>query len=219
MSNLTILIRILLAAFLGGLVGIEREIHGRAAGLRTHILVSTGAALFTITSISIALSYGRLGAADPSRIAAQVVTGIGFLGAGAIIRYGASIRGLTTAASIWAVSAIGLAVGAGMYGAAGITTFVVIMVLVLSRLEERMELKGYARRMEITLDLSVETNVDSIRKLVEAYGGKVKLIGSSEDGGKGERKVVLDITLPRMYNREVVAELISLSGVKDAVWK
>lgn len=219
MTTLTILIRILLAAFFGGLVGIEREIHGRAAGLRTHILVSTGAALFMVTSICVALNYSYAGQADPSRIAAQVVTGIGFLGAGAIIRYGASIRGLTTAASIWAVSAIGLAVGAGMYEAAGITTFVVIMVLVLSRLEERMELKGYARKLEIKLDLNAGTSIEDIRKLVEAYGGRIKMVSAGEDKDQTERKVILDIMLPRMYNREITAELISSPGVKNVAWK
>ncbi|MGD2279467.1 MAG: MgtC/SapB family protein [Candidatus Omnitrophota bacterium] len=138
----TVILRLFLSVIFGGLVGLEREVHGRAAGLRTHILVSLGAALFMITSLLVGASYGHLGNVDPSRIAAGVVTGIGFLGAGAIIRFGISIRGLTTAASIWAVAAIGLAAGAGLYVAAGAATLMVVIVLFLSRLEERMELKG-----------------------------------------------------------------------------
>lgn len=141
MGNLVILVRILIAAFLSGLIGLERELHGCAAGLRTHILVCIGSALFMLTSIFVAESYKSIGTVDPSRIAAGVVTGIGFLGAGAIIRYGTSIRGLTTAASIWAVAAIGLAIGAGMYEAGGIATVISLMVLILSRLEEKMFLK------------------------------------------------------------------------------
>ena len=137
-----IAVRIILSAVLGGLVGLERQIHGRAAGLRTHILVSVGSGLFMLVSILVSSSYGHLGSVDPSRIAAGVVTGIGFLGAGAIIRYESNIKGLTTAASIWAVAAIGLAAGAGLYAPALITTVVVVAVLILSRLEERMELKG-----------------------------------------------------------------------------
>jgi len=141
MSSLVILVKVLLSAILGGLIGIERELHGCAAGLRTHILVSIGSTLFMMTSVMVAMNYSHVGAADPSRIASGVVTGIGFLGAGAIIRNGSSIRGLTTAASIWASAAIGLSVGVGMYLAATVTAFVVLAVLILSRLEEKIALK------------------------------------------------------------------------------
>ncbi len=145
MSSMIVLIRMLIAAFLGALIGLERELHGCAAGLRTHILVSMGAALFMLISIHVAEAYGHFGDVDASRIAAGVVTGIGFLGAGAIIRYGSSIRGLTTAASIWAISAIGLATGAGMYEAAVITTFIGLVILFLSRVEEKLVLKWKKR--------------------------------------------------------------------------
>ena len=132
MSLLDVFIRILLATVLGGLIGIEREIREHTAGFRTHILVSVGAAAFTVAS-----SFGVEGTAfDPNRISAQVVTGIGFLGAGAIIRYGVSVRGLTTAASLWAVAAVGLAAGQGFYSAALITTAVVMFSLSVLRLIE-----------------------------------------------------------------------------------
>ncbi len=104
MSILDVLIRILIAAVLGGVIGLEREIREHTAGFRTHILVAVGAAAFTLAS-----AYGLEGSTfDPNRISAQVVTGIGFLGAGAILRHGASVRGLTTAASLWTVAAVGL---------------------------------------------------------------------------------------------------------------
>jgi putative Mg2+ transporter-C (MgtC) family protein len=132
MPLLDVVIRVLLAAVLGGLIGIEREIREHTAGFRTHILVSVGAAAFTLAS-----SYGLEGTGfDPNRISAQVVTGIGFLGAGAIIRYGVSVRGLTTAASLWAVAAVGLTAGQGFYSAALVTTALVVAILYGLRLVE-----------------------------------------------------------------------------------
>src|SRR3954452_14094660 len=111
--NLDIAARLLLAAVLGALVGLEREVHAHPAGMRTHLLVSLGSALFTVVSIYGFTSDPNGGNVDPTRIAAQIVTGIGFLGAGAIIHYGTTIRGLTTAASLWAMAAVGMAAGAG----------------------------------------------------------------------------------------------------------
>ncbi|NLV71568.1 MAG: MgtC/SapB family protein [Actinobacteria bacterium] len=125
MSILDVFIRILIAAVLGGIIGIEREVREHTAGFRTHILVAVGAAAFTLAS-----SYATDGTDfDPNRISAQVVTGIGFLGAGAIIRYGVSVRGLTTAASLWAVAAVGLLAAQGFLAAALITTGIVIFSL------------------------------------------------------------------------------------------
>jgi putative Mg2+ transporter-C (MgtC) family protein len=126
-------LRIGLAAALGASIGLERELREREAGLRTHLLVALGAALFTIVSAYAWSGWSfsnRSGIVfDPTRIAAQIVTGVGFLGAGAIIRQGLTVRGLTTAATLWAVAAIGMAVGAGYYAAAVITTIVVIVSL------------------------------------------------------------------------------------------
>jgi putative Mg2+ transporter-C (MgtC) family protein len=127
------LLRILLAAGLGAAVGVERELREHEAGVRTHMLVAVGAALFTLVSAygfgEFFIQGGPIVPTDPTRIAAQIVTGIGFLGAGAIIRQGPSVRGLTTAATLWAVAAIGLAAGAGFYGGAVATTLVVIIAL------------------------------------------------------------------------------------------
>jgi len=141
MSILQITLRIILAAIVGGIVGLEREVRGRSAGFRTHMLVSVGSALFMATSLMVSTQYGHLGEIDPSRIAAGVVTGVGFLGAGAVIRFKSSVQGLTTAASIWAVSAIGLSLGAGLYLVGVMTTVIVIVVLFLSKLEWKWQLK------------------------------------------------------------------------------
>ena len=128
-----ILIRLLVAAALTGAIGLERELRDRAAGLRTHMLVGVGSALFTIVSAygwgDFQFSTAEGVVFDPTRIAAQIVTGIGFLGAGAIIRQGLSVRGLTTAAGLWVVAAIGMAVGAGYYSAALIATGIVLVGL------------------------------------------------------------------------------------------
>ena len=121
------ILRLLLAAALGAIIGYQRERAGKAAGLRTHTLICVGAALFTIASL-----YGFGANADPARVAAGIVAGIGFLGAGAIIRTGEGIvAGLTTAATIWAVAGIGLAAGAGLYLASAVTTALILIVLFL----------------------------------------------------------------------------------------
>jgi putative Mg2+ transporter-C (MgtC) family protein len=126
-------LRLLFACALGGLIGFERELRDREAGVRTHLLVSLGSALFTIISAygfhEFLTNGGSVVRADPSRIAAQIVTGIGFLGAGAIIREGLSIRGLTTAATLWVVAAIGMSCGAGYYWPAAATTGLTLFAL------------------------------------------------------------------------------------------
>jgi len=117
--------RLLVAAVLGALIGLEREIHDHPAGMRTHLLVSLGSGGFTVLSIAAFTAPG----ADPGRIAAQIVSGIGFLGAGAILKEGATIRGLTTAASLWAVAAVGMAAGAGAWVVAVTVTVIAIVSL------------------------------------------------------------------------------------------
>lgn len=129
-----ILARLLVGAILGGVIGFERQKHNkRIAGFRTHILVSVGSTLIMLTSIYIFETYGKAAPADPARIAAGVITGIGFLGAGTIIRSGESVKGLTTAASLWTVSGIGLAAGCGFYTAACVATVIVLATLYLLR--------------------------------------------------------------------------------------
>ncbi|MEE8470147.1 MAG: MgtC/SapB family protein [Dehalococcoidia bacterium] len=127
-DELDLVLRLLIAALLGGLIGYERERAEKPAGFRTHLLVCVGATLFTVASIH---GFGVLGGlgSDPSRVAAGIVVGIGFLGAGTILRGERGITGLTTAATIWAVSAIGLAVGAGLYLAAVVTAIILLIAL------------------------------------------------------------------------------------------
>lgn len=121
--EIEIVIKLVVAAVLGGLVGFEREVHRKPAGMRTHSLVCIGSALFTIMSVSVI-------GAEPSRIAAGIVTGIGFLGAGMIFMSQDKVRGLTTAAELWVLAAIGLAIGLGFYFASLVTTLIVIFILI-----------------------------------------------------------------------------------------
>ena len=129
--DLIVAIRLLLAAVMGGAIGFQRERAGKPAGLRTHMLICIGATLFTLVGI-----FAFNSPADPSRMAAGVVSGIGFLGAGAIIFRSSDgyISGLTTAASIWAVAGIGVAVGAGLYVAAAVTTAIILIILFIPHL-------------------------------------------------------------------------------------
>lgn len=129
-------VRLLVGALLGLAIGFEREIHGHPAGLRTHMLVALGSALFTVLSIhgflgesTPGVDPSKVAAVDPTRIAAQIVSGIGFLGAGAILKDGIVIRGLTTAASLWATSAVGMAAGAGEYVIAAVAAAVILVSL------------------------------------------------------------------------------------------
>src|ERR1700735_2727044 len=145
------LLRLLVAAVLGSLIGFERERLLWAAGIRTHMLVCVGACLFMIVSAyGFASVLGPNVVLDPSRVAAQVVSGIGFLGAGAILARGEIVRGLTTAASIWTVAAIGLAVGGGLYFAASASTGIIIVILAgIKPLEEAYRARNQSCRLKI----------------------------------------------------------------------
>ena len=129
-NDLDVTAKLFIAALLGGLIGLERESHGKDAGVRTYALVSLGSALAMIVSINVYEVYKNAGV-DPSRIAAQVISGVGFLGAGAIMRFDKEIKGLTTAAGVWTAAGIGLSCGLGQYHPAIITTILTLIVLVV----------------------------------------------------------------------------------------
>ena len=155
----SMIVRVVLAAFAGGLVGVERGFHGRAAGLRTHMLVCIGAAVTAIIGWYLSTEIGG----DPQRTGAQVMSGVGFLGAGTILlkKGNSRITGLTTAAGLWATAAIGLAVGYGLYEVAFATVFIMMFTFTLmSRMEFRMQ--GKRQRMFVYLELDC---VDSVKEL------------------------------------------------------
>jgi putative Mg2+ transporter-C (MgtC) family protein len=216
------LLRLALAAALGGLIGVEREIREREAGLRTHMLVSLGSALFTVVSAygfhAFLASGQSVVRADPTRIAAQIVTGIGFLGAGAIIRQGLSVRGLTTAATLWVVAAIGLASGAGYYSAAVITTALVLISLwPLRILAFRMLHRIRPEDGRLLIELPAGTSPGVVIDEVERWGARIETIEVSQEGDR--RRLQLDVELPRERRAaELVAVVADVDEVADVRW-
>ena len=216
-----VLVRVVLAGALGGAIGAERELREREAGLRTHMLVAVGAALFTIVSAYAwsDFTFSQRGGItfDPTRIAAQIVTGIGFLGAGAIIRQGLSIRGLTTAASLWVVAAIGMASGAGYYSAAVITTAIVLISLwplriVAHRMFERI------RPGELRLEVELRAG-ESPSVLLDTLESKGVAVRSFElEDARDRRRVVLDVRMTDGRFETVTAELMRLDPVIGVRW-
>jgi putative Mg2+ transporter-C (MgtC) family protein len=197
MFSTEIVIRLSAAALLGGLLGLEREMHGRPAGLRTHLLVSLGAAAFMILSPFVAVMDKDL-LGDPGRIAAQIVTGIGFLGAGAIIKEGLTIRGLTTAACLWIAAAIGMTTGAGCYVAAALVSALAICALVFLPYVERLLSKHSYRVLEITSALEVDAG--AIVAAVEAQNVRVLRCDMDRDYDRGTLTTALVI---RLFHRDV----------------
>jgi putative Mg2+ transporter-C (MgtC) family protein len=213
--------RLALAAALGAVLGFERELREREAGLRTHLLVSLGSALFTIVSAygfrEFLTSSGNVVSFDPTRIAAQIVTGIGFLGAGAIIRQGLSIRGLTTAATLWVVAAIGLASGAGYYSAAVITTAVALVALG----PLRTQVYRFTRRLrrESGLLLVQLPAGQSPAEVIDAVDPEAS-IETIEVRQEGDRRTLeLTVELPREEQaRQLVARVAELDHVVAVRW-
>lgn len=166
--------KLVLSLTLGCCVGMERKRKGQIAGLRTFALISMGATLAMILSIYVPQEYLGLKNGDPGRIAAQVITGIGFLGAGAIIQSKGSVRGLTTAAGIWMVATIGLAVGVGMYLVSIIATALIIFILmILEMIEHRIRLGGESRIIRIRIP-EIVTDIEPYRLCLKAH--KVQLV-------------------------------------------
>jgi putative Mg2+ transporter-C (MgtC) family protein len=216
-----VLLRVVLAGALGGAVGAERELREREAGLRTHMLVAVGAALFTIVSAYAwsDFSFSQRGGItfDPTRIAAQIVTGIGFLGAGAIIRQGLSVRGLTTAASLWVVAAIGMASGAGYYSAAVITTVVVLISLwPLRILAHRMFERIRPGELRLEVELQADQSPSVLLDTLESKGVAVRSF-ELEDA-RDRRRVVLDVRITDGRFETVTAELMRLDPVIGVRW-
>jgi putative Mg2+ transporter-C (MgtC) family protein len=215
--HLDLLLRLLLASVLGGIIGLEREISGKPAGLRTNLLICVGAALLMELSLSVAgaanLENAALGVpfrADPARIAAQIVSGIGFLGAGTILQSRGNITGLTTAATIWVVAAIGMAVGTRAYvEAVGSAVLVVGSLVVLGRLERALLRQHSSRRYLLTLEADPEL-VGRIRECFRDQGLQVE----TESVEIGERfELALEVTGPMRRHDVALARLTGVPGV------
>lgn len=191
------IVRICIAAFLGGILGLERDIHGRPAGLRTHLLVSLGAAVFMMLSPFVAGMKPEI-PGDPGRIAAQIVSGIGFLGAGAIIKEGVSIRGLTTAASLWVAAAIGMTTGVGSYLGAIVVSGLALITLELLPHVEKIFKKHSYRVLELTT--SLEADVSDILEVVKNQ--KIHVVRFDLDRDY-ENETLKTTLLIRLFQRDV----------------
>lgn len=211
-SEIEQLARVALAAGLGGAIGTERELADQPAGLRTHMLLSIGACLFTVVS---AYAFGS--GSDPSRLAAQIVTGIGFLGGGAILRHGASIRGLTTAASIWATCAVGVAVGTGRYVLSLGGTVLILATLAVLRALRNVVRKWSPAREEVSLTVEPGFRLEPVVSLVREQGGSLRGL-EHEQGEQGDRVMIVVRFPPRHRTERFIEALTQVPGVREVEW-
>ena len=220
LNNWVVLFRLILAALLSGAVGFEREFHGRAAGFRTHILLCVGSTLIMLTSMHIFDLYSSRISPDPARIAAGVITGIGFLGAGTIMNSKSAVRGHTTAASLWVVAGIGLAVGSGFYFVSIVTTVLTIVTLMFfSRLEHTMIRKDWYKTIVIETKEGVD-QLRAIRALIEDRKSEITdfEVDRAGDGVNMMLKVGLKLYQLRTAD-QLIDDLAHLDGVKHVKWE
>jgi putative Mg2+ transporter-C (MgtC) family protein len=217
--ELAILLKLFLAALAGGLVGWEREKRGRPAGLRTNLLVSVGACTVMIISETFSLKYGAYDAQsllrlDPSRTAAQIVTGIGFLGAGVIIKEGATVRGLTTAATLWVVAGLGMAFGMGFFSLGALSTITVLVGLLFLKQFDWTIKKDRFLLLTVTARRR-ETLYDDLLQLVEERGLRISEISSQVDLENNE--IFLRMMLKQRQDnigRELTRAIEQFEGIK-----
>ena len=208
-SDMEIALRLIFSVVLGGVIGFEREKQKKIAGLRTHSLVCLGSCLVTILSINLYAGVQGLTNADPARLAAQVVSGIGFLGAGAIMKEGPTIVGLTTAAGLWVVASVGIAVGAGCISGAIITTVLVMMILfLLPKFEKMVNTRDLAVQIVIRV-IDRPGQIGRIGSYLEAQGARIIDMNIHElENGEVEIPVTLVLSDKRRLEH-------TISGLKE----
>jgi putative Mg2+ transporter-C (MgtC) family protein len=215
LSTWELFLRLALAVVLGGALGIERELRDHEAGFRTHLLISLGSAIFTVVSAYGFADFVNHGEpVDPTRIAAQIVTGIGFLGAGAIIRSGLNVRGLTTAANVWAVAAIGICCGAGYYAAALIGAALALFALYPLRIASDMTIDRW-RHESSHVQLQVEPGaVDNVLELVSRRNRRIKRFDIEHEAD--HRRLIFEFD---RVDAHFVSELAEVGGVIEVGWE
>lgn len=210
-------IGILCAAALGSLIGLERELHGQPAGLRTHMILSVGAALAAILSISFSQDISNPNLpSDPARIVAQVVSGVGFLGAGAIINMGITVKGLTTASSLWTTAIVGIACGSQYYEIACFTSVVVLIILTVINYLESLMLTTYKTH---TLKITLKDRpgiVNEIRETLTEYNVKIISLNASMPNKK-TLKLALIIKKPADLGMDTVINIVNSMAETDAL--
>lgn len=204
--------KLFVSLILGSIVGYERKRKGQPAGLRTFALICMGATLAMLVSIYICQQYVGLKNGDPGRIAAQVITGVGFLGAGAIIQMKGSVRGLTTAAGIWMVSTIGLAVGVGLYMLSAVATLLILFILVMLESIEHRHITGHESRIIRLKVRTIITDIEPYRQVLQAH--HVRLVNEYVDYDYVERITRLNLIV---LSRDTVS-YIKLFGELSAIY-
>ena len=217
LDDLVVFQRLLLITFIAGAIGYERERHGRAAGFRTHILVGVGSCLVMLAGLYLAALPGGE-KTDPTRMAAQVISGIGFLGAGTILRFRASIRGLTTAASLWAVGCVGLAIGAGfLTGSLATSLILVIALFGLSRFERAMRKEQY-QTLIVEMGGSAH-ELARVRGVLSEHDIELRDFDVKETEQSNRIRLELDVKLLADQPRgEILADLLRLDPTIRAHW-
>jgi putative Mg2+ transporter-C (MgtC) family protein len=192
----TAVFRLLASFVIGMIIGIEREAHSQPAGMRTHILISIGSTLAMLLSIYIPQAYPGFQNGDPGRIAAQVVTGIGFLGAGAILRFGANVRGLTTAASIWSMAMLGMAVGAGLFKVSAVAAAIILFALTIMDIFEKFFFHDRIfKRIEITVRKKT-SELHDLQKLIKSLGIRIHEVDFKKNTGETTDKYIFYAYIP-----------------------
>ncbi len=216
-DDFTTVMRLVLSVILGGIIGLERQQRGKTAGLRTHILVCLGACLVAILSINMYAGVEGKTNADPARLAAQVVSGIGFLGAGAIMKEGPTIKGLTTAASLWVVASVGLAAGVGaLTGAVATTVLVVLALEVLPRIDRLYASRSPAEASLLIISLDKPGQIGRIGSLLGGLGVNILQIQIEDAEDPGRIFIPLTVKLPDKYQLDqVIKELCAIEGIVD----
>ena len=216
-SEWQIILRVLLGAVLGAAVGLERERHDQPAGLRTHMILVIGATLAMVLSVNIGYLFARPGTpSDPARLAAQVISGIGFLGAGAILRYGFTVKGLTTASSLWTMAIVGLTVGAGYYLISVIVTMLMLVVLAfLNIIENRFVRTSVSRFIQIEADYHKGV-VKSVRRIVEKFSESLVSFTIQKNIKSKRLRIQVVARISRDQKLEELIELVSdIDGVRN----
>ena len=217
LTQYDVILRLLVAGILGGLIGVEREMHHQPAGLRTHIILVLGAALAMCISINLSMQFHTTASnGDPERLAAQVISGIGFLGAGAIFRFGAGVKGLTTASSLWTAAIVGLAVGAGYFLIGGVTTAIVLFALKGLDLVEKRLIRGRMTRTIVVRGADRPGFVDEVKSALTKFDIALKSISLQKNLKNNEIQIeTLAKVLPDQDLDAILGAMSKMEGLSE----
>jgi len=219
-----VMLCILLSLCLGFAIGLEREYANKWAGLRTHILVCVGSCIFTILSIwgfPVLMAEDATATRDSARIAAQILTGIGFIGGGTVLRHGSAIYGLTTASTLWVAAAIGMACGCGMYWLAAVSTFYSVAILIFVRLFEKTFISKYTsktvKRLKVSITCPVSVADDAYAKITESFSTIVEITRKKYDKETYQSAIVFIFESrerhPVQYINDIISEIKEINNV------